>query len=128
MIRIVNDEEISTVNNMTNYKLINNPFSKCLVYLKDNEIIAFLDYSIIYEKVEINYIFVNNMYRKCHIGSELLEYVISENSTLENITLEVDVENYPAINLYKKHDFKEVAIRKNYYNNHDAYLMERRLP
>lgn len=127
MIREIKNDEIEFVNNMTNYKLTDNPFSKCFVYLKDKEIIAFLDYSVIYEKIEINYIFVNDMYRRCHIGSDLLEYLINNNKTLENITLEVDTENIKAINLYNKFDFKKVAIRKNYYGTNDAYLMERRI-
>ena len=35
----------------------------------------------------------------------------------EFITLEVRQSNITAVNLYKKNGFKQVAIRKNYYNN-----------
>ena len=41
-----------------------------------------------------------------------------------NITLEVNKENTYAIKLYKKVGFKEVAIRKNYYDGVDGILME----
>ena len=38
--------------------------------------------------------------------------------------LEVNKENTYAIKLYKKVGFKEVAIRKNYYDGVDGILME----
>ena len=41
------------------------------------------------------------------------------------ITLEVSKENKAAIELYKKFNFNEVAIRKGYYNGVDGILMER---
>lgn len=113
--------------NLNNYKLTNNPFSKCLIYLEDNIIIAFIDYSIIYEKIEINYIFVKEEYRRKKIASKLLSYLIENNLNKENITLEVNINNINAINLYKKFNFNEVAIRKNYYGNSDGILMERKI-
>lgn len=113
--------------NLNNYKLTNNPFSKCLIYLEDNIIIAFIDYSIIYEKIEINYIFVKEEYRRKKIASKLLSYLIENNLNKENITLEVNINNINAINLYKKFNFNEIAIRKNYYGNSDGILMERKI-
>ena len=43
----------------------------------------------------------------------------------KSITLEVNKNNIPALNLYKKFEFKEVAIRKGYYQGIDGILMER---
>lgn len=52
------------------------------------------------------------------IGNKLLEYLINL-CTLElnihKIFLEVCVHNQIAINLYKKFQFKEIGLRKNYY-------------
>lgn len=42
---------------------------------------------------------------------------------LNDITLEVNVNNIPAINLYKKYNFKEVGLRKKYYKNTDDALI-----
>ena len=44
---------------------------------------------------------------------------------LEFITLEVRVSNIPAINLYRKMNYQEVGVRKNFYRNpkEDALLM-----
>lgn len=127
MIKYLTNESL-IINEMTDYKLTNNPFSKCLVYYLNEEIVGFLDYSIMYEKAEINYIYVLDQYRKKGIASSLLSYLFNETKDLENITLEVNVNNEKAINLYQKFAFKIVAVREKYYNNEDAYLMERRMP
>lgn len=123
MIKEITD--VSYVNTLSNYKVSLNTFNHLLVYEIDDKIVGFLDYSKMYEKMEINYIYVIEQYRKNHIGSSLLEYMISCNE-FENITLEVNINNISAINLYKKFNFEVVATREKYYNGVDAYLMERR--
>jgi len=117
--------DIDYLNTLSDYKITLNPFSNILIYEKDNKIVAFLDYSKMYEKLEINYIFVIEEYRKQNIAYELIDYMIKTND-FENITLEVNVNNTNAINLYKKHGFEIVSIREKYYNGIDGYLMERR--
>jgi len=116
---------IDYLNNLSDYKISLNEFNHILVYEKDNKIVAFLDYSKMYERMEINYIFVINEYRRNNIAYELIKYMI-DNNEFENITLEVNVNNLSAINLYKKHGFEIVAVREKYYNGVDGYLMERR--
>lgn len=101
----------------------NNPFSNFIVYLEDDKIIGILSYSIIYERAEINYIFVLESYRGKKIASKLLNYMIQICKICDNITLEVRKSNNIAILLYKKYGFKEVAIRENYYNDEDGVLM-----
>ena len=44
----------------------------------------------------------------------------------KDISLEVRENNDPAIKLYKKYGFEEVAVRKGYYNGIDGLLMERK--
>ena len=103
-------------------ELSNNPYAKIILYLKDNCVIGYLYYSDIYERIEINQIEVLNSYRKQGIATLLLDYLIKEN---KDITLEVRIDNIPAINLYKKFNFKQTAIRKNYYKDKDGILMQR---
>ncbi len=122
MIKETND--ISYLNTLSSYKITLNAFSHILIYAKDNEILGFLDYSKMYENMEINYIYVKEEYRKKGVATELLNYMITNNN-FNNITLEVNIKNLNAINLYKKFDFKIINIRKNYYNGVDGYLMER---
>lgn len=104
-------------------ELKNNPFGKILVYKKNNEIIAYLYYSEIYERVEINNIEVQEKYRNMGIGTELLKRLIE--MTSKSISLEVRMNNYSAIKLYKKFNFQEKALRKGYYQGIDGILMVR---
>ena len=121
MIKEVND--INYLNNLSDYKITLNPFNKIIGYYIDNKIVGFLDYSVIYEKIEINYIFVINEYRRRNIAYNLIKHVI-DNYEFDNITLEVNINNIGAISLYKKLGFKVISIRKNYYDGVDGYLME----
>ena len=104
---------------------ITSPFSKEVIYIENGLIIGYLNYSIMYEKAEINEIFVLNNFRNQGIGSKLLEYLLKKCKFCENITLEVRKNNDSAIALYKKYGFKEVALRKNYYKDIDGILMMR---
>lgn len=105
------------------------PYIKHVEYVEDNKVIGILDYSLIYERIEIDNIKVNENYRNRNIGSKLMSYLISvaiENRVV-NITLEVRKSNEVAIRLYKKFGFREVAIRKYYYGDEDAILMEKQV-
>ncbi|MBQ2639566.1 MAG: GNAT family N-acetyltransferase [Bacilli bacterium] len=129
MIKEITKDNISIIDNsfidkeVVINELNNNPFAKYLVLFKNSEVIGYLYYSDIYDRVEINQIEINSIHRNCGYGSKLLEYLI--NSVNKNITLEVNKENIYAIKLYKKYNFKEVAIRKGYYSGIDGILMER---
>ena len=123
MLREVND--LSLVNKLSDYQVTFNEFNKVIGYFIDKELIGFLDYSVIYDRGEVNYIYVKEEYRRCHIAYNLLKHII-DNYNLGNITLEVNINNIKAINLYKKLGFKVAAIRPKYYNGIDGYLMERR--
>lgn len=104
-------------------ELSQNPFGKILVYKKNNRIIAYLYYSEIYERVEINNIEVEEQYRNMGIGTELLKKLTE--LVQKSISLEVRINNYNAIKLYKKFNFQEKAIRKGYYQGIDGILMLR---
>lgn len=131
MIREFEDKDLKEVNNLLgnfNYKLDNiyiNEFLKCLVYI-ENKIKGVLVYELIYDRIEIDYIIIDEKYRKQCIGSKLLEYLI-KNNDVKNITLEVNENNIAAINLYSKYGFEVVAIRKNYYKSENALLMMKKL-
>lgn len=105
-----------------------NPFLHRIEYFIDGVSVSYLEYSIIYDRMEIDNIYVIMEYRNRGIASEMMEYVIDifKNKNLDNITLEVRVSNEAAINLYKKYGFNEVSIRKYYYGDEDGILMEKR--
>lgn len=102
-----------------------NPFANCLIYLDNKKnILGYLYYSDIYERAEINQIEVNVINRNCGIASKMMDKMIK--TVEKDITLEVKINNYPAISLYEKFNFKKKAIRKGYYEGVDGILMERK--
>ena len=106
-----------------------NPFSRKIEYILNNKSIGYLEYSLIYDRMEIDNFYVDEEYRNSGIGTKLLAHLISLAISYRviNITLEVRLSNTVAINLYKKFGFREVAIRKYYYGDEDGILMEKQV-
>lgn len=122
-IRIINNSILNEETVLNDFQ--QNPFCHYLVYLDAEEkVIAYIYYSDIYERAEINQIEVNVFHRNCGIASKLLEEMIK--TVDKNITLEVKEDNFFAIKLYRKYGFKKIGIRKGYYNGIDGILMERK--
>lgn len=130
MIRELFEEDFSKLNNLLITKeyylneIKNNPYAKFLIMEENNEMVAYLYYSDIYERAEINQIEVASFHRNCGKGDYLLKEMIS--LVKKDITLEVKETNKPAINLYEKNGFIKKAIRKGYYQGTDGILMERK--
>lgn len=106
-----------------------NPFLKQVDYYVDKKIVGSMKYSIMYERMELEDIFVIEEYKNQKIGTKLMSYLISEaiENRVINITLEVRQSNFIAIKLYKNFGFREVALRHNYYNNENGILMEKQV-
>ena len=104
-----------------------NPFARRVEYVIDDKTVGYLEYSVIYDRIELDNINVLEEYRKQGIGTKLMAYLISMAIDLRvvNITLEVRISNEIARNLYKKFGFREVALRKYYYGDEDGILMEK---
>jgi len=97
-----------------------------IVAKENDEIVGFAGLSTCLDEATLNNIVVKKSHRNRGIGGELLEALIELCSELKmkTFTLEVDTENEPAIHLYEKFGFKNLGIRKNYYNNsRDAFIM-----
>lgn len=105
------------------------PFANSIEYIIENNVIGILDYSFIYDRIEIDNILVEEPYRGQKIGTKLMGHLIflATIKKVKNITLEVRVSNSIAIKLYKNFGFEEVAIRKYYYGDEDALLMEKKV-
>ena len=92
----------------------------------DNIIVGFAGIKIILDTAELMNIVTKKSFRANGIGKLMLEYLINmcKNEKIKTLNLEVNSQNTIAINLYKKYNFKEVGLRKKYYNNtYDAILM-----
>ncbi len=126
-------EDIIKLGNMINNNFskvydIDNYFDKKynVIYLdiEDNEVVGMIMAIVLYETCEILNIVVKEKYRNKKIATNLMDTLISEFAdTIEFLTLEVSINNMPAINLYKKFGLEIINTRKNYYENSDAYLM-----
>lgn len=106
---------------------LENGKSKYFVAKQENEIVGFAGILLIIDQVNIMNIVVKKDKRNFGIGSLLLEEIIrySKIHNATSITLEVNEKNIPAIKLYKKYGFKQVGLRRKYYNNEDnAILMD----
>lgn len=106
---------------------LENGKSNYFVAKQENEIVGFAGILLIIDQVNIMNIVVKKDKRNFGIGSLLLEEIIrySKIHNATSITLEVNEKNIPAIKLYKKYGFKQVGLRRKYYNNEDnAILMD----
>ncbi|MEG2028954.1 MAG: GNAT family N-acetyltransferase [Bacilli bacterium] len=114
---------------ITEEKFKSNPFTKYATIYFENNCIGFIEFSIIYDRIEINYIYIEEIYRNLKFGSKLIEYVIKIGiaNNVKNITLEVNENNTLAIQLYEKYNFKICAIRNHYYGKDNGYLMIREM-
>lgn len=93
---------------------------------ENNQIVGFAGISVCFDEATLNNIVVKKSCRGRGIGGELLETLIElcADLKMKSLTLEVNVSNTPAINLYEKFGFKNLGIRKKYYNNsQDAIIM-----
>lgn len=110
-------------------KIEENPFSKYLEYYIEDKKIGHLRYALIYDRMEIEDLFVKEEYRNQKIGSKLMSYLVSIaiEYHVVNITLEVRISNEVARRLYKNFGFREVALRKFYYGDEDGILMEKQV-
>ena len=105
-------------------KYIEDEYNKVVIIKNDKSIIYFL------LEPEIDIIFIavypyNNGY-----GNKLLSYLFNEakNNNVNSIKLDLHEKNIIAKNFYIKNGFKEIAIRKKYYNNEfNAIIMEKQI-
>lgn len=103
---------------------LNNLSSKYIVAKEQGIIVGFAGIWYSVDDAHITNIVVKKSYRHQGIGSKLLEGLIKMAKIKDSLTLEVNTNNINAQNLYTKYGFKNLGIRKKYYNNtDDAYIM-----
>ena len=104
-------------------------YSKYYIYTENEEFIGFINYDIIYDRAEIEFIYTVEKYRRKNIASKLLDNMVEKckKNNCKNITLEVRESNIPAISFYEKKGFKKVSIRSNYYKDENGILMIKEL-
>lgn len=116
------DKSIENHFNFSSY-LSNDLYSQ-YVYIINDKIVGYVLITVIDDLVEIHLLYVDNLFRNQKIGTKLIDYIINKYSS-HRFLLEVAINNYIAIKLYENMNFKIINIRKKYYNDIDAYVMER---
>lgn len=101
-----------------------NPNETIYIYKENNINKGFIHIQNGLDIIDLLNIIVKPEYQNQGIGSVLLKYII-DNKQDKKIMLEVRSQNINAIKLYQKYDFKIINIRKNYYKDDDAIIMER---
>ena len=118
-----NFDKFWNINNLKND--FENPNATYFIAKLDDEIVGFAGILKICDEANIMNIVTRSNKRHLGVGERLLKELISsaKKQNLKSITLEVNVNNYPAIHLYEKFNFKRIGLRKKYYNNTDDALI-----
>ena len=104
---------------------LENQYSKYFCAEENGEILGFAGVWQSIDVMHITNIVVRKDKRGIGIGNKLLEKLIeySKKPEITSITLEVHEENNIAQSLYKKHNFEQVGIRKNYYKDKNGIIL-----
>lgn len=102
-----------------------NKNSHYIVAKLNGEILGFAGIWKSVDDIHITDIVVKKSYRRNGIGNLLLQKLIELTKKLNytELTLEVNVNNEIAKKLYLKFGFKELGVRKKYYNNTDDAII-----
>lgn len=102
------------------------PHSRLTVAEQQGQVVGYLCGWYIVDEVQILDVAVHPACRRQGIGEQLLQHALAEakQRQAQAVHLEVRRSNLPALTLYGKFGFREVAVRQRYYaNGEDALLM-----
>jgi [ribosomal protein S18]-alanine N-acetyltransferase len=105
------------------------PFSYMMVAERDGNIEGFALVWFVNDETHLNKIAVKSEFRRSGVAGAILDHIISKsvNEGKKVIFLEVREKNTAARNMYSKFGFIENGLRKNYYPDDNAVLIEKRL-
>ena len=63
-----------------------NPYLKRIEFYQSDTVLGYLEYSLIYDRMEIDNFFVEESYRRCGIGKKLMSYLVA--TAIDNHVLE----------------------------------------
>lgn len=112
------------------YELEENEFSYLFVLEHENVIIGYYGFWVMFEDSDITKVSIRKEFQGMKLSNILMEDCFKrvKNAGCNKINLEVRVDNAKAINLYKKHGFKEVYVRKDYYGKgEDALILNKEI-
>ncbi len=108
-------------------EITKNKFALYISAKIDKKVVGYAGMWKVIDEGHITNVAVHPEFRKCRIGSELMERLISEakEAGVNTMTLEVRKGNFAAQRLYKNFGFTVEGVRKAYYadNGEDALIM-----
>ena len=110
------------------YELEENEFSYLFVLEHEETIVGYYGFWILFEDCDITKVSIRREFQGMKLSNVLMEDCFNRVKSLgcNKINLEVRVDNIKAINLYKKHGFKDIYIRKDYYaKGEDALILSK---
>lgn len=119
-------KENSWSKNLFIKELQDNKFKDAFVGIKNNQVVGFVNLCFNDEEMTILNLATKSAFKRQNVAKMLMQtaFEVAKNKSISRMFLEVEVDNFPAINLYKKFGFEVLKIRKNYYpNHHDALEM-----
>lgn len=108
---------------------LNSPLSILETEERDGKIVGYALGRVVADEAELLKICVLSGWRKQGIAEKLLGSLLEkmrENGAAACF-LEVRSKNAPALALYQKMGFKQIALRRNYYPDDDAVVMSARI-
>ena len=107
------------------YELEENEFSYLFVLEHEGIIIGYYGFWVMFEDCDITKVSIRKEFQGMKLSNILIEDCFKRVVSLGccKINLEVRVDNYKAINLYRKHGFEDVYIRKDYYGKGEDALI-----
>ncbi|ACN82969.1 GNAT family N-acetyltransferase [Brachyspira hyodysenteriae] len=107
---------------------IEDKYHKVIIIKDSNQITGFLIYFLLEPDIDI--IFIATYPNNNGYGNKLLSYMFndSKKNNIKSIKLDLHENNINAKKFYLKNGFKEIAVRKKYYNNQfNAVIMEMKI-
>jgi len=97
---------------------------RCLVAISDLEVIAFIVWGTLWNKIHLQDIFVREGYRRSGIGKSLVKNAIEigKKRGYKEVASDCDVSNKASINLHLKSGFKKCGYIKNNWGNESSYV------
>jgi ribosomal-protein-alanine N-acetyltransferase len=87
----------------------------------EGKVVAYIDFWRVGPEAHLITIAVHPDWRKHKIGSRLIDVMLEDarKNRVENVSLDVRPSNAAGLKLYGKYGFRQVGVRKKYYQDND---------
>lgn len=112
------------------FSFFSSPYFFGAALREGGKIVGYACGSALFETAELAIVAVEKEFRRCGAGQALLREAERRAKALgaAEMLLEVRLSNKPALNLYRKNGYAEIAVRKKYYSDgEDAAVMRKSL-